>query len=61
MEIVVLSESANEVVSNAFLVISTKEAVIFVIVVGSVKIVVFSDSVEMIVSVVHSVEVHVVK
>lgn len=56
-----LSESANEVVSNAFLVISTKEAVIFVIVVGSVKIVVFSDSVEMIVSVVHSVEVHVVK
>lgn len=56
-----LSESANEVVSNAFLVISTKEAVVFVIVVGSVKIVVFSDSVEMIVSVVHSVEVHVVK
>ena len=58
-----LSGSMNEVVSTAFVVISNEEVVIFVKVVGSVAIVGFSDSVEVIISVVviSSVEVPVVE
>lgn len=62
VEIVGLSGSMNEVVSTAFVVISNEEVVIFVKVVGSVAIV-FSDSVEVIISVVviSSAEVPVVE
>ena len=52
----------NEVILSVFIVISNGEVVIFVIVVGSLEIVIFSDSVEVIISffVKSSVEVPVV-